>query len=730
METQLNNSATEAYLNETILLVRSLVIKSELVASIINKHIVKKLGQDAVDSSRPWTWKYYLNISGQYHSTDQMMKVTSLDTHEEIDFTLANLEVHTATAKEYRYGTRYYFSLARKYPNQIPLILSITNPVPMQEALDAVDGKILTWDKSLVQEQEDTLIYELEEYTQGYFSRYVVVGFNNLWDNYPTMIISNLYMSMVSKVMNIRLKYCKTEKTHMFHMRQYLASHGDLDRYIPYLTLEQVMYLYHNIDRLRKNAGKTEIFEELIHWILYIRRIPLSDYTVNQLQAFGSDMLPILSAKRIPLSTLDNSAESAYVGIDQLYEKEAKTQPGNEDYFLVHKKRMTHELQTAPGSTILTKDLESAMVDYTNAVPDPLPTVLMRQWAYMANNDLYNVVVGFNNPATAESFTLLAKDALTYYCYVFLKSMDLDVPKVPTFLNVKYRLNPLPPREELYRDIPDEFPEMYGLVDAIWKAQPFIRNCASVTQFWDLTYNIYNEHLRHWFQLGNTHDPLKRGALAKIIGRMFGLTRIDPEDGASMTAWLNDRNLPEYDLTADEAKIMMRQIFENATGFAVDDTKTLKAIQKALLELFGQLSSYAIQFMRDINDSDIIPLNWAAIRVGFESQSGEDLVRLEAPVRILDVTQEARDDIPLPLHYTSIEANLDQMVHEVFIKAPVDIMYGGFEEFHLGLNIPAVRIMDPTPTKRPQWDRFFGQEYYDVLTAEQRLQLAINQGLR
>lgn len=727
MATRNTNSAIEAYLSDTVSLVRSLVVKSEITAKKINQALVKQYGEAAVLQDFPETWKYYMNLAGEYHKTDQMMKVISLDTHEWIDFTVENMKLHIATAKAYQHGTRYYYSLARKYPSQVPLILAITNPVNKQRAIEAPDVTILAWRRDLVETQEDNLILEIQTYIRNYLSRNTVIGFNNIYDYYPVLTLANLWMSLPSKIMNIRLRNCKTEKTHSFHMTQYLASHGRLDRFIPYLTLEQVMYLYHNIDRLNKHAGKTEIFKELIHWILVLRRVPLSEYTIRQLQEFGSDMLPTLRAKRTPLSTLDNTAEAAYVDMDIFFKKEAGTQKGNPRYFEVALPRIEHSLKTFNGSTILTKDLESAMVDYTNAVPDPLPDVMMRQWAYMATNNLYNVVVSFSHPGSGESFSLMAKDALIYYSYVYLNAHGVTVTKIPNFFNLKFRLNPLPNKDELYRLVPDKFPELYDWIDKILIQQPRLYPCTSIQMFNDLTTQIYNRALSYWLEMGAMNDPLKRGVAGCIVSKLYGAEIIElAEPGQTIQSWLTENNMPVYDYTREEASTILKQIYENATGMALDDTKSLKAIQKALLELFGQQSSYAIQFMREINDSDIIPLTGAAIRIGVDGEETHDEVHILAPVRILDVQQESHDNVYVPIADIKVEADLDQMAHEVHLEAEVHINLEGQQEYYVSLPVPVVRIEEPGMSPDAQTDRFYPMDFYNKLSPAQIAGIANN----
>jgi 3'-phosphoadenosine 5'-phosphosulfate sulfotransferase (PAPS reductase)/FAD synthetase len=76
-----------------------MVIKVEAVADSINERLKATYG-NVFDVDDKRTWKYYLNLSGQYHSTDKKIYVTSLDTLQTIEFSRDTLAIHRATAKK------------------------------------------------------------------------------------------------------------------------------------------------------------------------------------------------------------------------------------------------------------------------------------------------------------------------------------------------------------------------------------------------------------------------------------------------------------------------------------------------------------------------------------------------------------------------------------------------------------------------------------------------------
>ena len=103
--------------------------------SIINQWFAKDQGEtiqklyELTSFPDPRTNPYWIHLAGEYTSNDTIMRVISIDTGEEIDFTKTVLDNHPKTKQSYRIGTSFYTSLCKRYPNQVDLIKSILYPV-------------------------------------------------------------------------------------------------------------------------------------------------------------------------------------------------------------------------------------------------------------------------------------------------------------------------------------------------------------------------------------------------------------------------------------------------------------------------------------------------------------------------------------------------------------------------------------------------------------------------
>lgn len=623
MTSNIRKNHLQAYIDQNNALIDGLVVKFKYAVLAINRDVKKNFGDGAVDDYAPETWKYYQNVAGEYHFTDTPMYVISLDTREEILFSRENLVLHTATAQGYRRGSRYFKRLVMEYPDQEFLIGCVLTPTDKQKAIAAGEGAILAYPSYLVETFESTLIHDLEQQIKVVQKRWNVEAFSLSDPYYASVQAAMLSLALRPILLNLRERRRKTDEVHSFHLREYLASHQRLDRFLPYLTRGQALWVYRNIRYLERNAGKTATFSLLLENLLNKRMIPLAEYTIHQAPSFDLDGYPITKAYRNTISKANMAGDIEYIDLPGLYEKENGTAPGNKRHYELIEEDTTHKLVTTNSSVLKTKDLESAMIDTSNAVPDPLPTVLLRQWVSMTNMGLYNAVVHFQDPLTAQQHNLLSHDAIIYLYYLVNKMYKIPFDTLPTIEIVKFRLHPRPDVGDLLSLIEPGMRNLEKIAHDLVSAQPVFSQIYSVSGFQKVARQVYDECLKHYYMLADTHDLYERGVLDKMILKLFGSALFEFSNGESVDAWRVRNNLPHYDYTYDQARQLAMEIFTKATGYMVDDTRSIRYIQKALVEMFAQLSSYSVQFIREINDGDILLAGAPHTRYGNVREYGE-----------------------------------------------------------------------------------------------------------
>lgn len=609
------NSHLQNYIEQTILLLRTLCIKHTDLSYLTNEAVVSKYGADTFNKNDKTTWKYYLNLAGQYHFSDAIMRVVSIDTLEEIEFTAENLAVHTATALAYQVGTRDYFLLVSKYPTQIRLIHGILYPCDITTAIESEDGAILSYQKNLVEDSEETLMYDLECYIKNVLSRWYISPFNSSNELYAMTFFTMLNVQLLQKIFNLRVARCHTREVHSFHIRMFLASHGELDNYMPYMTKEQVLWLYRNIRYIERNSGTTEQFNTLVKNILTKRNIPIAEYRVKHTDEFiGYE--PGIVAKNTSLNGLSSSLSKDYHTLALLFEKEIPDAPGNEKYLSEQQAIEEAKFTNANSSVIRTKALLSSMVDYTNSVPEPFDTIAIRQWCYMSTKSLYYANIVYRDPKTTEQQSLSAKDAFIYFVYITVKTFGYEIDKIPDYLNLRQRKRPKPSTDMLLRVVPAEHQNRFrATANTILARQSNLGPCISVSAFNAQIEHLYDESYWHWCLISATEDLYDRAYVESMISQLYEdeLVALSPNQ-ISFEEWRTSLNLPEFNYDYSEMIALTKNLFSSATGITVDSTKRLTNIQRALIDLIKQLSSYSVQFIREINESDLLITNQPATR--------------------------------------------------------------------------------------------------------------------
>lgn len=652
----MSNSYYSLYVDGVLDLVKTIVVKSEITADCINKGLAEL--QIPVDEHDPTSWKYYMNLAGEYHATDVPMTVKSVDTLEEIPFTKEVLEIHRGTAREYSFGNHYYNDLLTRYPEQEMLILGILNPLDMTTAIEAKDGEILWYDESLVESNETTLIYQLQQWIDAFLVRWYNAPYNGVDDLYAGAFIGIMFIHMPKALMNIRKRACKTVEVHSYHIQEYLASHGRLDRYLPYLTKEQALFLYRDIEYIYNHNGKQETFDLLVEKILTLRGFPLAEYKLrHNLSQMPNNLLPDVEVTRRELTA--DADDLSIFSVRKVLELEVPSAPDNADVLNVNEEKIIEDVSVSTITEYPTKILESKVVDRTDSTPFTFAQVLLNHWLYLSNKGNYKTVVTVEDPLTGDKIPLQVKDAFIVYLWCYNRSIGLELEDIPIVDACRVVTLPYPTVEELKAITLDRYVDPRFYTHAFKYTTP-IRNYVSTEAFYELCEEIHeNMHLHRQMYQHREHLN-ERAHVQAMCDRFYCDRRIVLSELTTYRDWFNSKGLDFSNLSELECSIFAQNILATATGADLRSKISLGDIHKAMLDIMAQLSSYSLQYIQSINSDPIQVPDSVDIRLGDHYMKG--LGRFypsSSNVKALEVNATAHAHVKFKPTYLSGIAKLD-----------------------------------------------------------------------
>lgn len=620
----------DVYLKSVTRLAATIVLKDEICCEIINDRLAL-LGVE-VDPLDKTTWKYYLNLAGKYHSTNVPMTIVSMDTAEEIDFTVENMTIHRRTWREYQYGSRYYNEVIEKYPRQKELINGILNPVDITAAIAADDHSILYYDTTLVESRETNLIPKLQEWIIGNFVRYGNVDYrinNGLFIATRLMI---LFMAMPSAILNIRLENCRTHMVHSYHIKRYLASFGPLDSYYEYMNEFQRLYFYRDIRYLMRNNGKNETFKTLTKNVLTKRKFPLAHYNIQQNDLNMPETFdPVTQLERRSLNGIPSALGDDIKSVFQMLSLQEDVAKGNVEETVYAEDYVPALMERNLTSLASTKVLESNVLDLKESEPYTLTDILLNQWIYLADKNRYSAVVTLTLPNGGDAAKLSMKDTWVLYQYLYMRRSGWEMITVPQILAKRVRRDPLPTFEELrgicsYEHVDDAF------VTEALRDNVEISAYVSVDSFVQMCMSVHTRMLEHRDLYAWRNDFYVYGEVKQMTDRIYADIPVDMYAGENYADWLSARNIVVEDLSPNDIDAVMASLLAQATGADLKISLSLKDVHKAMLGIMSQLSSYSVQFIQQINDEAVVMFDWPHLRYHDKGGRRFDAGRLEIPV--------------------------------------------------------------------------------------------------
>lgn len=588
------------YMNQVMELAKTMVVKSNISAKAINRNL-ETLNHTI--SEDPRTWKYYMNLAGEYHSTDEMMYVTSMDTLETIPFIQESFEIHRATRDAYSYGTRFYQDLVDRYPHQESLILGILNPIPKNKAIAAREHEIIFYDTTLVESQELTLISSLQFWIDSYFNQWSNPAYATTDDYYPAAILGVMFAHLPLEILNARMERTRTNEVHSFHMEQYFASHGRLESALPYLNLKQSLYLYRNLRYLQRNVGKQKTFRELVERIVNERRIPLAHYEmVHNTENLLENMKPDIVMLRSSINGFPSDGTSDERTIDDLLERQYQVAPRNREEHFDVLPIVRRDFETSIFNRIPTKSLESALLDTTDSVPYTKEDTLLNHWLYLAATQRFTAIVNMTNPRTGALLQINPREAFVTYLFAINASMGIHLETIP-YLCARRVQKPILPSVDELQALADKDRVPSTWIADLRSRQPAIGIYLSIQAFREYIDDIFlaMNNQRLWYM--DSEDSDTRAMFEGVVHGLYQDIELDLWAGQRYEDWFAERGLEFYTLSPMDHELLYRNILTEIGGDVAATSSNTALLQEETLKLMSRLSSYNVHYIQRINNT-------------------------------------------------------------------------------------------------------------------------------
>lgn len=669
----------QIYIQQTIALAGSLVIKSETIARAMNKPLEEN--NLAVPDDRR-KWRYYLHLNGEYFThqytplNDQPVMLTSLDTGEEIRLTKEVLEDHKKTSNVYRYNPEYIERLVEKYPSMTIFIRGVFNPIDLERSITCEDCTVLDYDRSLVEKQETSLLLEVSKWLRNVHRRFYYEGYEISNDMFPTVFWTNIYSMLPSRLMLIRARLTHTQETHSFHIEQFLASHQYLHEFLPYLTLYQKMFLYRNIRYIERNTGKEEVLQTLVDVFLTGWDMPTSMFDVGQTihSVEDGELLPNPTVQELPMNFKDRSSgrDATLIDTRELLQKEIGLAYDDVNNFDEYLDDLDHRLSYTQYPDQPTKVIEVTAIDPAEMEPFRIEEVLVNEWLHTASTGRYSVYHEILNPLNGDTLRLTTKELFVLFIYAAYKGYSgYSEVDIPNFTAAGIQLKRWANKNEYLNFLPVSWPNRWDdLIDFYTDTHHEIySNIITADELYTNAKAILRAKIarhRYGYNLHRTEARLAAQAA-------FNFNYFD----VSCDLGLEEKTFPEFfarfgvdyeEISEESWQDIATDALNSAT--ALDDNAEIshKDIQNAMVRLLSRLSSYTVHFAsRMATDSPIVtdPLLQTIGSSDTEAFGHNFMDRPQTTVQRLDTESYGVVDTPVLLQ-DILAHNVPQDIEVIF----------------------------------------------------------------
>lgn len=597
-----NKFYTDAYIKDNITLIKSIIVKSDKEARLYNDYL-RLHNPGFVEDEDRGKWRYYRHIVGQPYAGDRTILAISVDNGEEFSFDKASMLVHRRTHEELLKFGLYYEELVRRYP-ELELYIKgvITTPqfTNVQQIIDAEDFTIIAYATHLVEEHEHDVMSQLQLRIDSYRSTWLM-GFYAMADNlFLAMQNVILYQFLLTSMLSIRLANAKTINAHSYHIRLYLASHHYLDDVLLFLTRSQQLFLYRNMLYLNNHAGSNFTFQTLIDVLFSERNISVVNYVYQQRNTTDNEGLMHYRYRQKLLNTKKLVINNADLTLEAIGTKERPLAPGNAMIYDHTLKQLDFRHRNALFSELLTKDLETILLDETDSVKYKLLQILTDSWARLLMDHRVSFLVEITDPATSQNTRMNVRDLFKLYLIVLYASQGISLDKFPMYRIQRVFKEDLPTAEQLLHGCYDMDIQQREYVTELLHAVPSYQYYLTSYQFEQYVTQVYKINIGLWTSLANYSDMDTEGQMAWLMGQVHESIDFAIDEFESVDAFLDRCGLPDprtYD--NPQLQLYLYNILDNAYDKKLSFLSRFEKLQDALTKVFFKFNSYSVQLINN-----------------------------------------------------------------------------------------------------------------------------------
>lgn len=574
------------YLSDCLDLVKGIVIHFDDAAELSNDLLASILPTYNATAPKRY-WRYYKNLAGIYSEIDPPMYIYSLDTYSEIELTTANLEQHATTRHSLIHDTEFRELLLDRYPDNEVLIAGIIRPIPLDVSTNAKNGEILQYPEHLVQFNEYSFIEDLNTWITNHMDRWYNAQYLHADELYTASYYAVLYPAMFNAVLGLREDRIHTLEVHYFHVQQYLASHGLLDRFMDIMTHKQRLWLYRNIKYIKKHAGHDKTFKMLIKELLEPPKIPLDGYHMNLVNA----ELGIEPRFHTKAYATEQSVGLEHHDLDG-YRRLESQQLENKHMPVQYQQ---NDIRHSELGHVRTKMLESTILDYEADPEYSELDILHDHWSHYAFTGRFVAHIAVLDLDANDTIFISVKDAYILMRLLFSKLTDTAfVIRPPEVVQVLERV---------------DYNDYAGSADPVLlkQAVDFVNYNLPLLPEKHLSTRGFGSHGKAIYEAFNAiqryrsaHTDITTQASIELMLNDIYKTVPVVSEPIDIDQWRKDTNITVNPSKKEDMIKMYTTIINDVTNYT-SAKRSSSDIQAGFIDIMKQLSSYGVSYNDNAN---------------------------------------------------------------------------------------------------------------------------------